>query len=68
MCSPRWAVVTACGGRGERWLVATSAALCERRNPALQIAYVAIVAVMYWLYARDVFAMLPQRHFPAWHT
>ena len=63
----RWAVVAACGSRGERWLDAAGTALCERRNPALQIVYVAILGVMYWMYSRDVFTMLPTRHVPAWH-
>ena len=63
----RWAVVGACGSRGEQLLDAASTALCERRNPALQIAYVAILGVMYWMYSRDVFAILPTRHVPAWH-
>jgi hypothetical protein len=67
LCNSRWVVLAACGSRGERWLDAASEALCERRNPALQIAYVAILALMYWLYARDVFDMLPQPHVPTWH-
>jgi len=63
----RWAVVAACGSRGERWLDAAGTALCERRNPALQIVYLAILGTMYWMYSRDVFTMLPTRHVPAWH-
>jgi len=59
--------VAACGSRGERWLDAAGTALCERRNPALQIVYLAILGTMYWMYSRDVFTMLPTRHVPAWH-
>ena len=59
--------MAAFGSRGERWLDAAGTALCERRNPALQIAYLGILGVMYWMYNRDVFAMLPQPHVPAWH-
>ena len=63
----RWLVTTACGERGERCMDRTSELCCERRNPALQLVYVAILGVTYHLYARDVFALLPTQHAPAWH-
>jgi hypothetical protein len=41
MCS--WLVAKLCGARGERAVDSCSAALCERKTPALQLVYLALV-------------------------
>jgi hypothetical protein len=41
MCS--WIVTKLCGARGERAVDSCSAALCERKTPALQLVYLALV-------------------------
>lgn len=38
-----WVVAKLCGARGERAVDSCSAALCERKTPALQLVYLVLV-------------------------
>lgn len=62
-----WLVAKLCGARGERAVDSCSAALCERKTPALQLVYLALVGYTYKMYHQHVFALLPLPGLPAWH-
>ncbi|KAK9835458.1 hypothetical protein WJX74_000497 [Apatococcus lobatus] len=56
-----------CGNWGISALDKTQHACCERSNPLLQIAYLLILMVAYYLYEREFLSMLPFPGIPAWH-
>ncbi len=55
------------GGRGTRALDAAFSACFQHYNPTLQVLYVTLLLVGYYLYCREVFALLPQPYAPLWH-
>lgn len=62
-----WVTGWLCGERGRAALAGLEEGCCERRNPAVQILFLAILAAAYYVYARDVFPLLPLPGLPAWH-
>ncbi|KAA6424267.1 MAG: putative S-acyltransferase [Trebouxia sp. A1-2] len=62
-----WLVKTACGQGAETQLTHVSKYCCEQRNPVLQLFYATLLGVSYYLYCRDVFALLPLPYAPIWH-
>lgn len=40
---------------------------CNQSNPVLQIFYLTLLSVSYYLYSREVFGLLPLPYAPTWH-
>lgn len=62
-----WLLQRVCGGSAASSLGNASKFCCERRNPILQLFYLTLLAVSYYLYCRDVFSLLPLPYAPSWH-
>ncbi|KAL3139714.1 hypothetical protein ABBQ38_004020 [Trebouxia sp. C0009 RCD-2024] len=62
-----WLLHRVCGGSAALSLGNASKYCCEKRNPILQLFYLTLLAVSYYLYCRDVFSLLPLPYAPSWH-
>lgn len=62
-----WLIDRVCGQGAVGRLTHVSQFCCERRNPVLQLFYLTLLFVSYYLYCRDVFSLLPLPYAPLWH-
>lgn len=56
-----------CGDWGLGKLNSLSRACFDTSNPALQLLYLGLLFTGYYLYSRDILALLPLPYAPAWH-
>lgn len=62
-----WSLQRVCGSSAASSVGNASHYCCEQRNPVLQLFYLTLLAVSYYLYCRDVFSLLPLPYAPLWH-
>lgn len=59
--------LSCCGTRSDEAFDKLYSICCQSRNPAIQILYVTLVSLGYYVYCKEFFGYLPQPYAPKWH-
>lgn len=54
----RWVIQRVCGDRGSNAVEFMLVWCCDRPNPTLQLSYMLLLTLGYWLYCTSVFVLL----------